>query len=161
MPHNFTRIDEARQGTNPTVVCKLASGWVFFGDSQFLRGYCILFADPEVSSLGELGGDERANYLRDYALLGDAVQSVTGARRINYSILGNVLPLLHGHIFPRYETEEPQAQPKAVWTYADFEARGPRFELEKDAALMQALCSKLRELGCEVADLDYPWKRHV
>jgi diadenosine tetraphosphate (Ap4A) HIT family hydrolase len=161
MPHNFTRLDEARNGTNPTVVCKLSSGWVFLGDSQFLRGYSILFADPEVSSLTSLAASARAQYLSDYALLGDAVQAVTGAARINYSILGNVLPLLHGHIFPRYETEDTEAKRRAVWTYPDFEARLPRFDLGRDAKLMQALCAKLRELGCAVADIDYPWTKFV
>jgi diadenosine tetraphosphate (Ap4A) HIT family hydrolase len=159
--HNFTRLDEARQGVNPTVICKLASGWVFLGDSQFLRGYSILFADPEVESLGALEPGARATYLRDYALLGDAVQAVTGAKRINYSILGNVLPILHGHIFPRYDSEEAGLRSAAVWTYPDFEARGPRFDLARDAQLMAAICAKLRELGADVEQRAYPWQAQV
>ena len=161
MAANFTRLEEAARGEVPTALCKLDSGWVFLGESQFLPGYAILFADPKAGSLGELDAEARAIYLRDYALLGDAVQAVTGAARINYSILGNVLPILHGHIFPRYESEEPEFRPKAVWTYPDFEARGPRFDLARDAKLMALVCAKLVELGASVQDLDYPWKAHV
>ena len=161
MSTNFTRLDEADRGEVPTALCRLDSGWVFFGDSQFLPGYSILFADPKVGSLGKLSGAARATFLRDYALLGDAVQAATGATRINYSILGNVLPILHGHIFPRYDSEEAEFRPKAVWTYPDFEARGPRFDLARDADLMARVCAKLEKLGANVQDLNYPWLTHV
>ncbi|MFT4710554.1 MAG: diadenosine tetraphosphate (Ap4A) HIT family hydrolase [Planctomycetota bacterium] len=161
MTTNFTRLEEANRGEVPTALCRLDSGWVFFGDSQFLAGYSILFADPMVGSLGDLDSAARAAYLRDYALLGDAVQAVTGAVRINYSILGNVLPILHGHIFPRYDSEDAEFRPKAVWTYPDFEARSPRFNLARDAELMARICAKLEQLGANVHDLDYPWLSHV
>ena len=114
-----------------------------------------------MGSLGKLSGAARATFLRDYALLGDAVQAATGATRINYSILGNVLPILHGHIFPRYDSEEAEFRPKAVWTYPDFEARGPRFDLARDADLMARVCAKLEKLGANVQDLNYPWLTHV
>ena len=44
MTTTFTRLEEADRDEVPTALCRLDSGWVFFGDSQFLRGYCILFA---------------------------------------------------------------------------------------------------------------------
>ncbi|MDG2144387.1 MAG: hypothetical protein P8N31_12590 [Planctomycetota bacterium] len=161
MTTTFTRLEEADRDEVPTALCRLDSGWVFFGDSQFLRGYCILFAHPKVSSLCQLAGDARDTFLRDYALLGDAVQAATGAARINYSILGNVLPILHGHIFPRYDSEDPAFRPKAVWTYPDFEARSPRFNLAQSADLMAHTCAELQKLGANVQDRDYPWLSHV
>ena len=41
------RVDLARKGKNPTVICRLRSGWVVLGDDQRLRGYSLLLADPE------------------------------------------------------------------------------------------------------------------
>ena len=95
------RVELARAGANPTVVCRVPSGWVVLADQQYLRGYCILNADPVVASLNELPPAQRAVFLADMATVGDALLEVTGAYRINYAILGNTDPALHAHIVPR------------------------------------------------------------
>ena len=106
MPGTFPeRIAAARAGTNPTVICRIPSGWAVLCDSQFLRGYSILLADPPVATLNDLSREQRIVYLNDMALIGDALLEVTGAYRINYAVLGNTDPFLHAHIVPRYMTE--------------------------------------------------------
>jgi hypothetical protein len=40
------RIEAARSGTDPALVCRVPSGWVFLCTMQYLPGYCILQADP-------------------------------------------------------------------------------------------------------------------
>jgi hypothetical protein len=45
------RVETARQGNNPTVICRVPSGWVVLGDVQFLRGYSLLLPDPVVLGL--------------------------------------------------------------------------------------------------------------
>ena len=48
------RVEEARQGINPAVICRVPSGWVVLGDVQFLHGYSLLLPDPVVPSLNAL-----------------------------------------------------------------------------------------------------------
>ena len=98
------RVEWAREGANPTVICRMPSGWAVLGDDQFLRGYSLLLPDPVVPDLNSLASDERLRFLGDMAILGDALLEVTGAYRINYEILGNTEPALHAHVFPRYLT---------------------------------------------------------
>ena len=99
------RVEAARNGTNPTVICRVPSGWCVLGDVQFLRGYALLLPDPVVPDLNALDQQGRAQFLHDMTVLGDALLEVTGADRINYQILGNLEPALHAHIFPRSRTE--------------------------------------------------------
>jgi diadenosine tetraphosphate (Ap4A) HIT family hydrolase len=40
-----------------------------------------------------------------------------GFRRLNYETLGNSLPMLHTHVFPRYDWEPPELVPGPVWLY--------------------------------------------
>ena len=61
------------------LVCRVPSGLVFLCDMQYLRGYSILQADPQVESINALDPQARAVYLRDMVLVGDAVLEVTGA----------------------------------------------------------------------------------
>ena len=99
------RVALARRGENPSVIARMASGWLVIGDTQPLDGYCLLLADPVVESLNTLTGSARQSYLTDMARIGDALLAVTGAARINYETLCNSEPSLHTHIIPRYARE--------------------------------------------------------
>lgn len=131
------RVAALRRGEDPTFIARLASGWAVFGESQFLRGYALLLPDPVVPHLNAMSGAQRAQFLADMALLGDAVLAATGALRINYAMFGNQEPALHAHVVPRYADEPEALRPAHPWTY-DW-AAAPRFEVHKDAALCAAV----------------------
>ncbi len=100
------RLAELDSGHAPQLVARMASGFAVMADVQFLRGYCLLLAYPQVGQLNELLGERRGQFLADMGSLGDAIQKVTGAARINYSIYGNLDPFLHAHLFPRFVDED-------------------------------------------------------
>ena len=88
-------VERCRADEYPALVAKLESGWVIMGERQVLAGYCLLLPDPVVAHLNVLTGARRTRFLEDMALTGDAVQSCTGAARVNYAVFGNVEPALH------------------------------------------------------------------
>jgi diadenosine tetraphosphate (Ap4A) HIT family hydrolase len=131
------RVAAAQNGSNPTVICRLPSGWLVLGDVQFLPGYVLLLPDPVASDLNALANAERLVFLRDMALIGDALLVVTGAERINYEILGNAEPALHAHIFPRFANEPEEYRKRPVWFY-DWN-NAPPFDPKRDRPLMDAI----------------------
>ncbi len=135
------RVEAARQGTNPTVICRAKSGWVVLGDVQFLPGYALLLPDPVVADLNALTMIQRVNFLQDMTILGDALLAVTGASRINYEILGNSEAALHAHVFPRYATEPEEKRRKPVWFY-DWKS-AVAFDAERDGQLMQEIAAAI------------------
>ncbi len=138
------RVEAARAGLNPTVICRMPSGWAVLGDTQFLRGYTILLADPVVANLTALDKAGRQQFLYDMSIVGDALLQVTGARLINYELLGNSDPVLHAHIFPRYADEPDERRLGPVWLYdSDFRASQP-FDLERDRPLMEQVAAAIR-----------------
>ena len=139
------RLEAARSGTNPAVVCPVASGWVVLCDMQYLRGYCILLADPVVESLNHLDSRQRVQYLGDMALVGDALLEVTGAYRINYAIAGNTDPFLHAHIVPRYLDEPEKFRKGLPWSYPRGTMHALKFDAERDQDLMHQLESAIRK----------------
>ena len=139
------RVEQARANTNPTVICRMPSGWAVLGDAQFFHGYSLLLPDPVVPDLNALGPDARRQYLYDATVVGDALLEVTEAYRINYEILGNLDPALHTHIFPRYR-HEPQDYRKGPVYYYPREQRASRpFDPERDRELMQRLADSIRQ----------------
>jgi diadenosine tetraphosphate (Ap4A) HIT family hydrolase len=137
------RVELARKGENPTMLCKMESGWAVFGDVQILNGYCLLLPDPVPPSLNALSIPEREKFLRDMSIIGDALLEVTGAARVNYEILGNSDKALHAHIIPRYDAEPEELSRGPVWFY-DW-AKAPRFDPQKHKALMDKIAAAIRE----------------
>ena len=135
------RVEAARKGENPTVICKVTSGWVVLGDNQRLKGYCLLLSDPVAGNLNELSVQARVQFLTDMAMVGDALLEVLKPDKINYSILGNKDPALHAHIPPRYTEEEERFRTTVPFRY-HFEKIPP---IPFDAARDQDLINRLRE----------------
>jgi len=141
-------VEQARAGTNRRVVCRVHSGWVVMGESQFLRGYSLVLPDPVVATVNDLSREGRERFLYEMSAVGDALLAATDARRINYEILGNLEPALHGHVFPRYEQERADLRTQPVW-FHDWEA-GPAFDVERDGDLMRQIHEHLKAAGVAV-----------
>jgi diadenosine tetraphosphate (Ap4A) HIT family hydrolase len=144
------RVEQARAGTNPYVVCRVKSGWVVLGDYQFLRGYSLLLPDPVVGDLNALSADARSQFLLDMVAVGDALLHVTGAYRINYCILGNLDPALHAHLHPRYMSEPEEKRKGPIWRYGSAFERTNPFDEERDRPLMGAMKAYLESKGVSV-----------
>lgn len=124
------RFGAAARGENPMFVAPLATGLVFLHDAQFLPGWCVLFARPEIGRLEDLDHDRAGDFLGDMARLGRALSAVCRPRRINYAIYGNTAPVLHAHVVPRYDWEPPERITQPVWTYPAGQWRDPPLDYE-------------------------------
>lgn len=118
------RVQRILDGSDPELLAEMPSGYAILGKYQPapITGCCMLLPRLAengcvVSSPNDLGHDERAQYFSDLVLLGDAILDVTGAERINYLVLCNQVPELHGHCVPRFATED-----KALRNQGPFEA---------------------------------------
>src|SRR5437867_10602765 len=93
------------------VMARMRTGFAVIGDTQHLPGYSLLLTDDlAVDHATDLPWPKPRDFFFDLSLLGEAVFAVTrarGARRINYEVLGNSSPHLHGHVHVRYDWEPP------------------------------------------------------
>lgn len=141
------RVEAAQNGTNPTVICRVRSGWIVLGDWQFFRGYSLLLADPVVPSLNALSRSDQMQFLQDMAVLGEALLEVTNAQRINYEILGNAEPALHAHLFPRYSHEPEHLSQRPVWSYPSSLRNSVPFDRERDRLWMEEIAAAVQRHG--------------
>ena len=140
------RVWAAHEGNNPYVICRMPSGWAVLGDQQFMSGYSLLLSDPVVTDLNHLNEKSRLQFLRDMALIGDALLEATDAYRINYEILGNDEPALHAHIFPRYMSEPEKCRRYPVWMAYSKEERDSRpFDISRDREFMESIAHIIKQ----------------
>jgi diadenosine tetraphosphate (Ap4A) HIT family hydrolase len=96
------------------------------GPWQYHTGYCVLVARTHAAELHHLPDDERAAFLDEMVLLNRAIDTTFQPRKMNCEMLGNQVPHLHWHLFPR-RFDDPEAL-KAAWLAID---RAERDEQEK------------------------------
>lgn len=87
------------------------------GPWQFYQGYCILVTRQHATEFSQLDDATRRGYFEEMCLLARAIEVCYHPHKLNYEILGNQVPHLHWHLFPRYRTDPEQL--KAVWLALD------------------------------------------
>ncbi len=125
----------------------MTSGWAILANQQPgpITGCCMLIPDPVVAQVNDLEQAARAAFMTDLVSLGDAVLTATGAERINYLILCNQVPELHGHVIPRFGTEDPAKRRVGPFEAYDFANARKANALGEDAALLARLRDALKQ----------------
>jgi diadenosine tetraphosphate (Ap4A) HIT family hydrolase len=108
------------------VVWQFPYSVALLGPWQFYHGYCLLVARTHATELSRLDEKERRAYLEEMCLLARAVEECFRPHKLNYELLGNQVPHLHWHVFPR-SASDPEAM-KPVWLALD---RAERDEAER------------------------------
>lgn len=129
----------------PYFVYEFDTSYVEIGKNQFWEGYCILFAKGDYNHLTDMPLPVREAYLMEMSILGEAMLEVLGAARINYNILGNSYPLVHAHLFPRYDWEDEDLRKTVVWRYDSsfFSDEAYRFDQDRHADLKERLTAAI------------------
>jgi diadenosine tetraphosphate (Ap4A) HIT family hydrolase len=152
MDWRVDRIGSAHRGENPLVMARMRSGFAVIGDTQHLPGYSVLLTDDaSVNHLSDLAWKRRKYFLFDLSLIGEAVERAchdNGLRRINYEVLGNAIPILHGHVHARYEWEPRDKLTGPVWRYPKDERDAPEhaYSDRKHGELRVAITTELQSL---------------
>jgi diadenosine tetraphosphate (Ap4A) HIT family hydrolase len=101
----------------------------FLGQWQFYEGYAVLISRRHATELSQLKDEERRGFLEEMCLLASAIEAAYSPHKLNYELLGNVVPHLHWHIFPRMKTDPDHLKP--VWLALD--------AAERDSAMKERM----------------------
>lgn len=85
----------------------------FLGPWQFYEGYCIVTAKRHFTELYQPSTEQRHTIIDEVAHVAKAIQAVVKPRKINYEWLGNQVPHMHWHLFPRQQRDPNHLH--AVW----------------------------------------------
>jgi diadenosine tetraphosphate (Ap4A) HIT family hydrolase len=105
-------VAELNQRGGSTLVWHFPHSVAHVGPWQFYTGYCLLVARRHATELSQLGAD-RSAFLDEMAILAEAIEACFQPHKLNCELLGNMVPHLHWHIFPRYADDPEKLSP--VW----------------------------------------------
>jgi diadenosine tetraphosphate (Ap4A) HIT family hydrolase len=127
------------------VVWRFPNSIAVLGPWQYYTGYCILISRRHARELSELANEVRRDYLDEMCLLAKAIEQAFRPHKLNYELLGNQVPHLHWHLFPRAKDDPAILSP--VWLAIDSSERDAdtRRRLEAEKVDRSALMSSLRQ----------------
>ena len=105
------------------VVWQFPHSVAFLGPWQYYTGYCVLVARTHATELYQLPEPIRAAFLEEMVALSHAIATAFTPRKLNCESLGNQVPHLHWHLFPRLADDPDRLRP--VWFALDAADRDP------------------------------------
>ena len=105
---------------------------------QFFPGYTFLFTKQHVTELFLLEKDVRAAVMEEVSKVAAALYTIFKPDKMNYELIGNMVPHIHWHIVPRFRTDA--LWPRTAWAEEHEE------QLLSDtgyAQLVERICTEL------------------
>ena len=107
----------AQRDSNPHFIHEFPNSLLLAGDHQFHKGYCVLVLKNHVREMHELPEAVAREVMDELMAATRAVVKTFNPWKINHACYGNVVPHVHWHIFPRYQSDPDHLN--HPWLHAD------------------------------------------
>ena len=87
---------------------------VLLNRDQFFPGYCFVFTREHVTELFHLDPPARRTVMEEVPAVAAALNRVFAPAKMNYELLGNMVPHMHWHLVPRFR-DDP-LWPRPIWS---------------------------------------------
>ena len=87
---------------------------VMLNRDQFFPGYTFVFTRDHVTELFHLDRDVRSHVMEEVTAVASALHDLFTPAKMNYELLGNMVPHIHWHLVPRFR-EDP-LWPRPIWS---------------------------------------------
>jgi diadenosine tetraphosphate (Ap4A) HIT family hydrolase len=94
-------------------IADLGQSVAYLHADQFFPGWTVLVLKRHAAELYELPPADRAALMDEVSAVAEALAHVFRPVKVNYALLGNVLPHVHWHVIPRLSADP--APRDAVW----------------------------------------------
>lgn len=81
---------------------------------QFFPGYCLLITKEHVTELFHLDPAGRQGVMAEVSRMAAALAAVYRPTKMNYELLGNMVPHMHWHLVPRFAADP--LWPRPIWS---------------------------------------------
>lgn len=83
-------------------IADLSASRLLLAGNQYVKGMCVLISKTCADELHHLQPAAAGGYFNDLLLSSAAVEQVFAPHKLNWEVLGNWVPHIHGFIKPRY-----------------------------------------------------------
>jgi diadenosine tetraphosphate (Ap4A) HIT family hydrolase len=95
-------------------ITELEHSYLVLNRDQFFPGYTLLFTKQHATELFQLDRTVRSGLMEEVSRAAEALFRVFQPDKINYELLGNMVPHIHWHLVPRHSSEP--LWPRPIWS---------------------------------------------
>ena len=95
-------------------IAELEHCYVSLNRDQFFAGYCFVFTRDHLIELFHLDPATRQGVMEEVNRVARVLAELFRPTKINYELLGNMVPHMHWHLVPRF-TDDP-LWPRPIWS---------------------------------------------
>lgn len=94
-------------------IVEFRQSYLMLNRDQFFPGYCLLFTKRHATELFHLEHVDRQELMEEVSQIASVLSVLFKADKINYELLGNMVPHIHWHLVPRLRTDP--LWPRPIW----------------------------------------------
>jgi diadenosine tetraphosphate (Ap4A) HIT family hydrolase len=94
-------------------IAELTHSYVLLNRDQFFPGYTFVFTKDHVTELFHQDREIRLAVMEEVTLVAAALYNLFKPDKMNYELLGNMVPHMHWHLIPRFRGD--LLWPRPVW----------------------------------------------
>lgn len=102
-------------------IAELEHCYVVLNRDQFFPGYTLVFAKEHVTELFHLDAQQRHGVMEEVSRVAAALDRAYRPTKMNYELLGNMVPHMHWHLVPRFAADP--LWPRPIWSESHGEKR--------------------------------------
>jgi diadenosine tetraphosphate (Ap4A) HIT family hydrolase len=95
-------------------IAELEFCYVMLNRDQFFTGYTFVVSKNHVTELFQLDVGTRGAIIEEVNGVASALYMLFQPDKINYELLGNMVPHMHWHLIPRFATDS--LWPRPIWS---------------------------------------------
>ncbi|MEI8355661.1 MAG: HIT family protein [Deltaproteobacteria bacterium] len=122
-------------------IAELDFCYVILNRDQFFQGYTFVVTKQHVTELFHLDRVARETLMEEVSRVAASLYRLFQPDKINYELLGNMVPHIHWHLIPRFRTES--LWPRPIWS----EPHSEQFLTTDEYAQRIGLIRELMERG--------------
>ena len=116
-------------------VVELEYSFVVLNRDQYFPGYTLLFTKQHATELFHLDRAVRSGLMEEVSRVAEALFTLFQPDKINYELLGNMVPHIHWHLVPRYSADT--LWPRPIWSEPHQEFLLSRKEYQESIELIR------------------------
>ena len=95
-------------------IAEFTHSYLMLNRDQYFPGYCFLISKEHVTELFHLEQPVRQELIEEVSRVAAVLAGLFKPDKINYELLGNMVPHMHWHLVPRF-IEDP-LWPRPIWS---------------------------------------------
>lgn len=99
------RSKNCKNHSYPYLIHEFKHSYFMLGEHQFFQGYSLLLLKEHHQEMTDLSEDVQKEFFTEMMLAHQAIEKTFRPDKMNMCSLGNVVPHVHWHFFPRYHSD--------------------------------------------------------